>query len=139
MIVLDTDVISEALSLTPDPVYVARMSQVDMNDAYVTAISFGEMRAGVELLPAGHRRDLLDVRINILFERDFAGHVLDFNSSAAFEFGEIAGKLGEAAFTELLMDAQIAAIARARGASVATRNIKHFRLFDVPLFNPWDA
>lgn len=139
MIVLDTDVISEALSLTPDPVYAARMSQVDMNDAYVTAISFGEMRAGVELLPAGHRRDLLDVRINILFERDFAGHVLDFNSGAAFEFGEIAGKLGEAAFTELLMDAQIAAIARARGASVATRNIKHFRLFDVPLFNPWDA
>jgi len=139
MIVLDTDVISEALSLTPDPVYAARMSQVDMNDAYVTAISFGEMRAGVELLPAGHRRDLLNVRINILFERDFAGRVLDFNSGAAFEFGEIAGKLGEAAFTELLMDAQIAAIARARGASVATRNIKHFRLFDVPLFNPWDA
>lgn len=139
MIVLDTDVISEHLSLAPDAVFAARMSQVDMSDAYVTAISFGEMRAGVELLPTGHKRDLLDVQVNMLFERDFAGRVLDFNSSAAFEFGEIAGKLGEAAFEELLLDAQIAAIARARGASVATRNIKHFRLFDVPLFNPWAA
>lgn len=139
MIVLDTDVISEVLRLVPDPVFAARMSQVDMSDAYVTAISFGEMRAGVELLPPGHKRDLLDVQVNILFERDFAGHVLDVGSSAAFEFGEIAGKLGAAAFGELLMDAQIAAIARAHGASVATRNIKHFRLFDVPLFNPWEA
>jgi hypothetical protein len=139
MIVLDTDVISEILNLVPDQVFAARMSQVDMSDAYVTAISLGEMRAGVELLPAGHKRDLLDVQINILFERDFAGRVLDFNSGAAFEFGEIAGKLGQAVFEELLMDAEIAAIARSRGASVATRNIKHFRLFDVPLFNPWEA
>lgn len=139
MIILDTDAISEVLKLAPDPVFVERMSQIDMGDAYVTAISFGEMRAGVELLPPGQKRDLLDVRVNILFERDFAGHLLDFDTGAAFEFGEIAGKLGEAAFGELLMDAQIAAIARARSAAVATGNVKHFKLFDVPLFNPWEV
>lgn len=139
MIVLDTDVISEVLKLAQDPMFVERMRQLDMNDTYVTAISFGEMRAGVELLPPGHKRDLLDVQVNVLFDRDFAGRILDFNSSAAFEFGEIAGKLGDAAFDELLMDAQVAAIARARGATVATRNIRHFKLFEVALFNPWEG
>jgi len=137
MIVLDTDVISEILKLQPDEGFVRNMRQMEIGEAFVTSISFAEMRAGVELLPAGEKRDLLDLRVNLVFERDFAGRMLDFSPAAAFEFGEIAGWLGPAIFTDMLMDAQIAAIARARGATVATRNIKHFKLFEVPLVNPW--
>ena len=139
MIVLDTDVISEILKLKPADGFVQNMRQVDLGQTFVTSISFAEMRAGVELLPAGERRDLLDLRINLVFERDFAGRMLDFSGAAAFEFGEIVGRVGPAVFDVMILDAQIAAIARTRGASVATRNVKHFKLFEVPLYNPWEA
>jgi predicted nucleic acid-binding protein len=139
MIILDTDVISETLKLQPDVTYVRNMRELDIEQAFVTSISFAEMRAGVELLPTGEKRDLLDIRVNLVFERDFAGRMLDFSSAAAFEFGEIVGRVGPAVFEDMLMDAQIAAIARSKGASIATRNVKHFKLFEVPLINPWDA
>jgi len=139
MIILDTDVLSEMLKLEPEEAFARNMRRLDIGETYVASISFAEMRAGVELLPTGERRDLLDLRINLVFERDFAGRVIDFSSAAAFEFGEIVGKVGRAVFDDMVMDAQIAAIARARGASVATRNIKHFKLFEVPLLNPWNA
>jgi len=139
MIVLDTDVICEMLKLEHDEAFVRNMRALDIGDAWVTSITFSEMRAGVELLPAGAKRDLLDRRINMVFERDFAGRVLDFSIAAAFELGEIVRKVGRTVFDGMLMDAQIAAIARSRGASVATRNIKHFKLFEVPLLNPWGS
>lgn len=139
MIVLDTDVISEILKLQPDQNFVRNMRELEIGETFVTSVSFAEMRAGVELLPVGAKRDLLDIRVNLAFERDFAGRMLDFSSAAAFEFGEIVGRVGQAIFDGMLMDAQIAAIARSHGASVATRNVKHFKLFEVPLFNPWEA
>lgn len=137
MIVLDTDVISEVLKLEPDPHFVAWLSRVDSAQACATAISLAELRRGVEQMPVGHRREILSSRIDLAFARDFQGRVLSFDEQAAYEFGEIAAALGSD-LGPMAFDLQIAAIARANGAAVATRNLKHFKLFEVVVHNPWE-
>lgn len=137
MIVLDTDLISELLKLLPAPQVAGWLQRQEASQIYLTAISLAELRYGVDRLPPGHRRETLGIQIDRLFGRNADGRVLSFDEHAAYEFGEIAARV-DGQMSNMVFDIQIAAIARARGASVATRNIKHFQLFEVPLINPWD-
>ena len=138
MIVLDTDVISEVLKLTPDRKVVDWLKTLDVASAFATTISLAELRYGVEQLPAGQRRELLSNRIDLAFARDFRGRLLTFDERAAYEFGEMAAQFGPD-LGGMAFDIQIAAIARANGAAIATKNVKRFKLFEVPVYNPWAA
>ena len=138
MIVLDTDLISEMLKLAPAAPIRSWLLQQNAADLYLTTISLAELRYGVDRLPPGHRRELLSIQVDRLFGQNASGRVLPFDELAAHEFGELAARL-DGHVSELVFDIQIAAIARSRGLSVATRNTRHFKLFEVPLLNPWDA
>ena len=138
MIVLDTDLISELMKPAPDLRVAHWLQQQDALDIYLTTVSLAELRYGVDRLPPSYRRDMLSIQVDRLFGRNAEGRVLAFDELAAYEFGEIAAQV-DGRVSEMVFDIQIAAIARARGAAVATRNTKHFKLFEVPLINPWDA
>lgn len=139
MIVLDTDLISEVLKIIPAAPVVRWLRQQETSDSYLTSISLAELRFGIERLPHGQKREMLGARVELLFERDFQGRVLAFDAAAAFEFGSLAARLGQSGLADMLLDAQIAAIARAHGAIVATRNIKHFKLLGCLYVDPWSA
>lgn len=137
MIILDTNVISEPMRLAPDAAAAAWMRRQDLADVFLTAISEAEMRYGIERLPAGRRREILDEQITATFERDFKGRVLAFESRAAREYGEIVARLERSGREIKPLDAQIAAIARFHAAPLATRNVKHFVGCGVELIDPW--
>ncbi len=139
MIILDTNVISEPMKLAPDATAAAWMRRQDVANVYLTAISEAEMRYGIERLPAGRKREMLDEQITATFERDFKGRVLAFESQAAREYGAIVAEVERSGREIKPLDAQIAAIARLYAAPLATRNVKHFVGCGIELIDPWTA
>lgn len=137
MILLDTNVLSEVLRPLPD-VRVQRWldSQPDAI-LFTSAVTEAELCLGVALMPLGRRRTALAVAIRTILADDFTGRILPFDSPAAATFAEIAASRRQAGRPISQSDAQIAAIARSRGAVVATRNVADFNGCGIELVNPW--
>lgn len=105
---------------------------------FTTTIAMGEILYGIELLPKGRRRVALASAVEAMFEEDFAGRILPFDSDAARVFPKIAAARRGSGRPITLFDAQIAAIARSRGATIATRNTGDFEECGVTVLNPWN-
>lgn len=137
MYLIDTNVISEAMRLTPEPAVMAWFSGQDSAELYLTAVSEAELRTGAAILPAGRRRDRLTAEIDAAIGQDFAGRVLPFDSAAARAYAAIAAARRSAGRPIQDADCQIAAIARARDAAVATRNAGDFADCGIAVIDPW--
>lgn len=95
------------------------------------------MLLGARLLPAGKRRAALETALRAMFEEDFAGRILPFDSAAVPAYVDIVGGRRAAGRPISQFDAQIAAIARCRRARLATRNVGDFEGCDVAIDDPW--
>ena len=139
MIVIDTNVVSELMRMTPEPAVMTWFSGQDSAELYLTAVSEAELRAGAAILPAGRRRDRLTAEVDAVVREDFAGRVLPFDSAAAKAYAAIAASRRSMGRPILEADCQIAAIARASDAAVATRNGADFEHCGIALIDPWAA
>jgi hypothetical protein len=137
MIVLDTNVLSETLRAEPAPRILDWLSGHPRTTLFTTSITEAEIHFGLELLPAGRRRKALQDAIARVFDTDMSGCVLPFDSAAAREFGLIAATRRRAGKPMSQADAQIAAIARSRGAALATRNTADFTDCELDVIDPW--
>ena len=104
---------------------------------FVTAVTQAEILAGISFLPHGKRRSNLLELAKITFEKSFADRVIAFESNAAAHYADILERRRRAGAPLAALDAQIAAIARANGMAIATRNIRDFENCGVDLINPW--
>ena len=139
MILLDTNVISELMRTEPAQIVLDWFGQHDAADLFMSAITEAELRTGVAILPDGQRRDRLQLAIDAMIDQDFQGRVLPFDSLAAKAYAEIAAQRRAAGRPIAEADCQIAAIARASDAPIATRNVKDFDGCGVRVINPWNA
>ena len=117
MIVLDTNVLSEALRPLPDNSVLDWLTEQPRASLFITTVTRGEILDGIRLLSDGKRRRALwDAAINI-FSDDFAGQVLNFDNDAADMYAEIAAsrRIGGKPISQF--DAMIAAMARSRSAT----------------------
>lgn len=137
MIVLDTNVVSELLRTEPARQVEIWLSAQDGARVYFTAVGEAELRHGVAVLPAGKRRAALAQAIEGILEDDFRDRILPFDRKAARAYAEIAAKRRAAGRPISQFDCQIAAIARAHGASVATRNVSDFKGCGIEVLDPW--
>ncbi len=137
MIVCDTNVLSELMKPSPNPDvehWVARQPPASM---FVTTITQAEILYGIALLPFGVRRDSLKEAALAMFDTDFSGRVLPFDSSAARAYAVISAARKQAGRPISQFDAQIAGIASSRSAAIATRNTQDFEQCGSPIINPW--
>jgi toxin FitB len=139
MIVLDTNVISELMRPTPDARVMAWMAQQPMAGLFTTTVTQAEIFYGLALLPQGRRRDDLVVAAQQMFDVDLAGRVLSFDIDAAMIYAEIAAGRRRIGKPISQIDAQIAAVARSRGAQLATRNVPDFVDCGIVVVNPWGS
>jgi predicted nucleic acid-binding protein len=137
MILLDTNVVSEVIRARPDPSVARWLAARPADDIFVSAITEAELRFGVALLPEGRRRSVIAAAVEGLIAEDFAGRVWPFDSDAAVHYGTLAASRRQAGRPISVPDAQIAAIALARGAVLATRNVADFADCGVTIINPW--
>jgi len=136
MIVLDTNVISELMRAEPDVTVMEWFTQQPVAGLFTTTVSEAEIYYGLELLPDGRRREALQTAARAMFEEDFGGRILAFDSDAAHAYADIAARrLGGQPISQF--DAQIAGIVRSRGAQLSTRNLRDFVNCKIELIDPW--
>jgi predicted nucleic acid-binding protein len=138
LIVLDTNVVSELLRVDPAAQVEAWLSEQDGASVYFTAVGEAELRYGVAILPAGKRRTALTKIIEDILEQDFRDRILAFDRAAARVYATISAKRRAAGRPISQFDCQIAAIAGAHGAAVATRNTADFAGCGIAVIDPWN-
>lgn len=137
MIILDTNVVSELMRASPQPEVTAWMDGHSISTLFTTAVTEAEVLSGIAFLPDGKRRRGLASAAEHLFGLLFKDRILPFDSSSARAYASIAAARRAAGRPISLADCQIAAIARSRGASVATRNTADFEGCGITIDNPW--
>jgi predicted nucleic acid-binding protein len=137
MIVLDTNVLSEPLRPTPSPKVLEWLRSQPGTALFTTTIAEAELLYGIALLSQSKRRRSLEAAVERIFAEQLAGRILPFDSAAAREYADIAAIRRRAGRPMSETDAQIAAIARSRGAELATRNVADFAGCELEVINPW--
>jgi len=139
MILLDTNLISEPWKPNPDPRVVAWIDAQAVETLFLSAVTVAELRFGIAAMPSGKRRKVLDERLEGDLLTVFVGRVLPFDLDASRAYAELMSKAKIAGQAINMADGYIAAIAAARGLSVASRDVAPFHAAGVPIINPWEA
>ena len=139
MIILDTNVLSALMRATPELPVANWLDRQPVESIWITSITLFEARFGLALLPKGRRRQSLEAAFARVLEEDLENRVLDFDAVAAAEAATLAAGRQQAGRPVDVRDTQIAGIALARHAVIATRNVRHFLDVKVPVVNPWVA
>lgn len=138
MVILDTNVLSALMQSPAEPKVVTWLDDQSAESIWITSITVFEARYGLELLPAGQRKSLLQARFEQILLDDLENRVLVFDSNAASEAATLAASRKARGRPVDMRDTFIAGIAMARRATLATRNIKHFEDLTVPVVSPWE-
>jgi len=139
MIILDTNVVSELVRPVPSVHVVRWIASQPALLLYTTSITQAEMMYGMEILTKGKKKKPLETALSGMFEEDFRDRVLGFDSGCTKFYAEIASARKTLGHPISQFDAQIAAIARARKAPLATRNTADFADCGLKLINPWQS
>ncbi|ANE54670.1 type II toxin-antitoxin system VapC family toxin [Methylomonas sp. DH-1] len=138
MIVLDTNVISEAMRPEPHPAVLAWLNEQVAETLYLSTVTLAELLFGIAALPAGKRKDMLTKILEGLLQL-FGDRVLPFDTDAARQYAELAitARTGGRGFPT--PDGYIAAIAASRGFAVASRDTAPYKAAGVSVINPWET
>ena len=139
MIILDTNLLSTLMRKLPDAAVVRWLDRQPAESIWITSVTLFEARLGLALLPDGKRRTALASAFARLLEEDLQNRVLDFDTGAAIEAAELAARRQRAGRPFDIRDTQIAGIALARRATLATRNARHFADLKINVIDPWQT
>ena len=130
---------SARLRTAPDAPVVTWLDRQPAQSIWITSITLFEAYLGLALLPSGRRRQTLEAVFARLLKEDLENRVLDFDSSAATHAASLAAERQKNGRQVDMRDTQIAGIALARRATLATRNLRHFADLKISIVNPWAA
>ena len=136
MIVLDTNVVSEAMKPEPHPAVRAWLNGQATETLYLSTVTVAELLFGIGALPVGRRKDLLAQTLDGLM-RLFRDRVLPFDMDAARCYAELAVSAKTAGRGFPTPDGYIAAVASSRGFMVASRDTEPFKAANIMVINPW--
>jgi toxin FitB len=137
MFLLDTNVLSAVMGSRPASQVAGWMGTQPLDLLFTATVCQAEILSGIAVLPQGRRRAGLEMAALAMFREDFAGRILPFDSEAAVVYAELFAARRTAGRPTATADLMIAAIARARGASVVTRDTADFEECGLTLINPW--
>ena len=138
MILLDTNVISEAMKPAPDEAVRAWLDEQAAETLFLSSVTIAELMFGIGALPEGKRKERLTEAPDGVMEL-FADRVLPFDVDAARRYADLAVKARTAGKGFPTPDGYIAAIAAAKGFAVATRDTSAFDAAGVEVIDPWRA
>jgi predicted nucleic acid-binding protein len=137
MIILDTNVISELMKPSPTQAVIDWINQHPATDLFITAITLAEISYGIQSLPAGNRRTLLEKQFADTITKAFSHRILSFDDAAALHYGKIMANRKASGKPLGAPDGQIAAIVYAHEFTLATRNVRHFVDCGLEIINPF--
>lgn len=134
MFLLDTCVVSEGPKLKPNEGVARWMAAQDTPTLYISAVTAGELRYGVDRLPPGRESNRLHLWLEETLQKGFAGRILAFDHVIAALWGNLRAGYPNAE----IANSQIAATAMVRGLTLVTRNVKDFKFEGLVVVNPWE-
>lgn len=134
---LDTNVISELIAKQPNKRIVEWLDRLDPNTIYLSVITIGEIRKGIEKLPPSKRRDRLKEWLEGDLLLRFQGRILEITTEVMLIWGELTGRLEKEGRQMTAIDSLIAAIALQGNYHLVTRNEHDFQHTGVTTINPW--
>lgn len=136
MIVLDTNVVSEAMKPAPSAAVLAWLDAQVAETLYLSSVTVAELMFGVGALPEGRRRDRLEAALDGVLGL-FGDRILPFDTGAARRYADLAVRARAAGKGFPIQDGYIAAIAAARGFAVASRDASAFAAAGISVIDPW--
>jgi predicted nucleic acid-binding protein len=138
MIVIDTNIVSEAMKPDPQPAVRAWLNDQAAETLFLSTVTVAELSFGIAALPAGKRRDRLAQALEGLMDL-FSDRILPFDLDAAKHYAGLAvtAKLAGRGFPTA--DGYIAAIASSRAYLVASRDIGPYEAAGLAVINPWET
>ncbi len=136
MILLDTNVVSEAMKPEPNAAVRIWLDAQAADTLYLSSVTIADMLSGIGALPAGGRKDRLASALGGVMEL-FEGRILPFDLAAARRYADLAVAARNAGRGLPMPDGYIAAIAAAQGFAVASRDSTAFEAAGVSVINPW--
>jgi toxin FitB len=133
---LDTNAFSAIVRTGGDPHVEAWLSGVDEDDLFISALTVGEIRRGLALLPPGRRKRDLSAATDRLIS-EYRERVLPIDETIARRWGDLSANYREGGIVVGVVDELIAATALAHNLVLITRNVRHFERSGCPLLNPW--
>lgn len=137
MIVLDTNVVSEAMRLEPNGAVLAWLNEQVAETLYLSSVTLAELLFVIGALPDEKRKKALGEALDGLLEL-FDDRVLSFDTDAARHYAELAVKARGAGKGFPTPDGYIGAIAVSRKFVVATRDTAPFEEAGIAVINPWN-
>ena len=134
---LDTCVISELVAKRPNPKVIAWIDNTEEIQLYLSVITIGEIRKGIEKLPSSARRSELDAWLNEQLLLRFSDRIINIDVDTMLRWGQLMGCLEKAGKTMPVVDSLIAAIALTHKFQLVTRNERDFEHTGVTIMNPW--
>lgn len=137
---LDTNIISEFISKNPNQKVLDYINSLDENDIYLSVITIGEIRFGIEKLDKENQKkkiESLSYWLNNDLMQRFEGRILDVDLEIMLKWGEINAKLQKIGKPMPIMDSLIASSCLAKEFVLITRNEKDFYSFNMEMINPF--
>ena len=138
MYLLDTCVISETRAKKPNPAVMEWLSRQDPNTLFMSAISVGEIKNGINLLGNTKKAKELSKWLDELVA-SFGSRVLSVNTTVAECWGVSLAACSRAGIPRPAIDALIAATAKVDNLILVTRNVRDMQGLGVKLLNPFSA
>lgn len=133
---IDTNVLSELRRRDPQANVVRWMADRPATTLYLSVLTLGELRKGVEGLPEGDRKRRLLDWLEVELPTFFAGRILPVDATVADRWGRLLAHTGRPLPA---IDSLLAATALAHGLTLVTRNLRDFQHPDLTLLDPWKA
>lgn len=135
---LDTNVISELLRLRPEKKVVEWVEATDEKLIYLSVLTIGEIRKGINLHPDGGRRARLEAWLASEVRARFLDRILPIDDAVAERWGLLTAKARLEQNHQLpVVDGLLAATAQHHDLILVTRNVGDVAPTGVQLFNPW--
>lgn len=134
---LDTNAISELIAKHPDERVIQWVDELDPASVYLSVITIGELRKGIEKLLASRRRDKLRAWLTDELLVRFRDRILVLDVDAMLVWGELVGRLERRGRPLPAIDSLIAALALTHSCTLVTRNEADFAGTGLKLANPW--
>ncbi|QTD44971.1 type II toxin-antitoxin system VapC family toxin [Ottowia testudinis] len=133
---IDTNVLSELRKKQPDANVVAWMKERPRQSLFLSVLTLGEIRKGVEQLPDSARKLSLLDWLTVELPNYFVGRLLPVDADVADQWGHLSAKAGRPLPA---VDALLAATALQHRLTLVTRNTRDFEGLGVDLLNPWET
>ena len=138
MILLDTNVVSEAMTREPHPRVHAWLDAQVAGTLFLSSITVAELLFGIGALPAGRRKAALASALDEVLAL-LTARILPFDTAAARRYADLAVQARRAGKGFPTPDGYIAAIAATHGFAVASRDTSAFHAAGLTVMDPWTA